>query len=276
MRPMINLSMSYMSEYWEAFKAHFVETLKVGDIGEEINKAIAPNILASFNLGGFKVVLSDAIVASWVVMIAIFLLGWFFGRNLQKIPQGNRQLVSESLVSVLLNLCKSSNMSYEQAEKVVPFVGTIAVFVSLTNLSSMFKIPPPAKNPAFPIALAIFTIFYVIVTSIQFVGFKGFWASLTYPKAMLLPFKILDYFIKPMSLSLRLFGNVFGAFILMEFIYLIVPVIIPGVIGLWFDLADGLLQGVIFTYLSVTYIGEVLEGAEEAEHARKAHMQATI
>ena len=245
--------MSYMSEYWEAFKAHFVETLKVGDIGEEINKAIAPNILASFNLGGFKVVLSDAIVASWVVMIAIFLLGWFFGRNLQKIPQGNRQLVSESLVSVLLNLCKSSNMSYEQAEKVVPFVGTIAVFVSLTNLSSMFKIPPPAKNPAFPIALAIFTIFYVIVTSIQFVGLKGFWASLTYPKAMLLPFKILDYFIKPMSLSLRLFGNVFGAFILMEFIYLIVPVIIPGVIGLWFDLADGLLQGVIFTYLSVTY-----------------------
>ena len=149
------------------------------------------------------------------------------------------------------------------------------VFVSLTNLSSMFKIPPPAKNPAFPIALAIFTIFYVVVTSIRFVGLKGFWASLTYPKAMLLPFKILDYFIKPMSLSLRLFGNVFGAFILMEFIYLIVPVIVPGVIGLWFDLADGLLQGVIFTYLSVTYIGEVLEGAEEAEHARKAHVHAT-
>ena len=65
--------------------------------------------------------------------------------------------------------------------------------------------------------------------SIRFVGWKGFWHSLVYPKAMLLPFKILDYLIKPMSLSLRLFGNIFGAFILMEFIYLIIPAILPGV-----------------------------------------------
>ena len=79
MRSMISVSMSYMSEYWKALKEHFVETMQVGDIGAEINEAIAPNILATFNLGGFKVVLSDAIVASWVVMVVIFLLGWFFG-----------------------------------------------------------------------------------------------------------------------------------------------------------------------------------------------------
>lgn len=272
---MVSFSLTFMSEYWAALKDNFVETIKIGDIGEEITKAIAPNIIFRFNLGGFQVLISDAVVASWVVMAVIFFLSWFMGRKMQRIPQGNRQLISESLVSILINLCKSSNMTYEQAEKVVPYVGTIAIFVSLTNLASMFKIAPPAKNPAFPIALAIFTIIYVIVTAIGFVGLKGFWASLTYPKAMLLPFKILDYMIKPVSLSLRLFGNIFGAFILMEFIYLIIPVILPGVIGLWFDLADGILQGVIFTYLSVTYIGEVLEGAAEAEHARKASLPAT-
>ena len=275
MNNMASFALTFMSEYWAALRDKFVETIKIGDIGEEITKAIAPNILFRFNLGGFQVLINDAVVASWVVMAVIFFLSWLMGRKMQRIPQGNRQLISESLVSILINLCKSSNMTYEQAEKVVPFVGTIAIFVSLTNLSSMFKIAPPAKNPAFPIALAIFTILYVIVTAIGFVGLKGFWASLTYPKAMLLPFKILDYMIKPVSLSLRLFGNIFGSFILMEFIYLIIPVILPGVIGLWFDLADGILQGVIFTYLSVTYIGEVLEGAAEAEHARKASLPAT-
>ncbi|MGI6334749.1 MAG: hypothetical protein ACOX1A_09290 [Saccharofermentanales bacterium] len=48
---------------------------------------------------------------------------------------------------------------------------------------------------------------------------------------------------------------------MMEFISIVIPAILPGVIGLWFDLADGILQGVIFSYLTVIYIGEVLEGA---------------
>ncbi len=85
----------------------------------------------------------------------------------------------------------------------------------------------------------------------------------------MLPFKILDFFIKPVSLSLRLFGNVFGAYILMEFIYIVVPMILPGLLGLWFDIADGILQGIIFTYLSITYIGEVIESAHESKHHKK-------
>jgi F-type H+-transporting ATPase subunit a len=165
-------------------------------------------------------------------------------------------------------------MTEAQAEQVVPFVGTIAVFIALTNLSSMLKIAPPAKNPAFPIALALMTIVYVIAVSIHFVGLRGFWLSLIYPRAMMLPFKLLDFLIKPISLSLRLFGNVFGAFILMEFIYLVIPIILPGALGLWFDLADGLLQAVIFTYLTVTYIGEILESAHEAQHERQIRLTA--
>jgi F-type H+-transporting ATPase subunit a len=100
------------------------------------------------------------------------------------------------------------------------------------------------------------------------VGLKGFWDSLIDPMPAMLPFKILDYLIKPLSLSMRLFGNIFGAFILMEFIYLVVPIIIPGILGIWFDIFDGILQAVIFTYLSTSYIGEILEGAEAAEEKR--------
>ncbi len=256
--------MSYFSAFLAALKSKFIEEIKIGDLGAEISSAIAPKQVFTLNLGFFNLVVTDAIVATWVVMLVILFLAILMGHNPKRIPAGKRQHISESLIMLLMNLCKTSNLSYEQSEAVVPYVGAIAVFISLTNLSAMFGIPPPAKNPAFPIALALFTLVYIIRMSIRFVGWKGFWNSLIYPKAMLLPFKILDYFIKPISLSLRLFGNVFGAFILMEFIYLIVPVILPGVVGLWFDLADGLLQGVIFTYLTITYIGEVIEGAHSA------------
>ena len=60
----------------------------------------------------------------------------------------------------------------------------------------------------------------------------------------------------------------FGAFILMEFIYIVIPVAVPGILGLWFDIIDGLLQAVIFTYLATTYIGEIIEGAEVAQEKK--------
>lgn len=262
--------MSYLKEFFEAFKEKFLEEISLGDIGEEIVGAIAPKTVFMVHAGSVDIRITDAVLASWVVMVVIALLAWWLGRKATRLPGNNRQLIAESLVGLLLKLCQSANMTYEQAEHVAPFVGTIAVFISLTNLSSMFKIPPPAKNPAFPIALALFTICYVIWTSIRIVGLKGFWDSLVYPRAMLLPFKILDYFIKPVSLSLRLFGNVFGAFILMEFVYIILPAFLPGLVGIWFDLADGILQGVIFSYLTITYISEVIEGAHLAKAAHAA------
>ncbi|MDW7656839.1 MAG: FoF1 ATP synthase subunit a [Bacillota bacterium] len=266
--------LSFWSEFWTAFKHRIIEEVQIGDIGFEIEHAIAPKILFSFNFLGQTVVISDVITVSWIALVVIAVLGWLMGRKRDQVPHTGRQLISESLVDILLKLCQNTGMTYEQAERVVPFVGTIGIFITLTNLSSMFKIPPPAKNPAFPIALALLTIVYVIIMSIRFVGLRGFWASLIYPKAMLLPFKILDFLIKPISLSLRLFGNIFGAYILMEFIYIIIPVFIPGIVGLWFDLADGILQGIIFTYLTATYIGEIVENAHEAEHARQARITA--
>jgi F-type H+-transporting ATPase subunit a len=270
--------MSYLSAFFEAFKEKFLAEISFGNIGEEIVNAIAPKTLFMVRVGGYDIRITDAIVATWAVMVVIAALAWYFGHNIKRIPDTKHQQVAESLVGLLMKLCQSANMTYEQSEHVAPFVGTIAIFIGLTNLASMFKVPPPAKNPAFPIALALFTVCYVIGMSIRIVGFKGFWRSLIYPRAMLLPFKLLDYLIKPVSLSLRLFGNIFGAFILMEFIYVIIPAFVPGLIGLWFDLADGILQGMIFSYLTITYISEVIEGAHHANEekaiageARKAH-----
>jgi F-type H+-transporting ATPase subunit a len=251
--------MSYLSEFFSALKDKLLDEVRIGDIGAEIRHAIQPNRLFDLTIGNLTLMMTDTIVVTWMAMMVIAFLALFLGFKPKRIPISHRQLVAESLVNLLLNLCLSSNMTYKQSEKVVPYIGTIAFFISISNLFAMFKIPPPAKNPAFPITLALITVVYVIAMSIHFVGVKGFLRSLVYPKAMLLPFRILDYLIKPVSLSLRLFGNIFGAFILMEFVYLIMPVIIPGVLGLWFDLADGILQGVIFTYLTATYIGEVLE-----------------
>jgi F-type H+-transporting ATPase subunit a len=266
---------SYFAQLISAIKERFSEEIKVGDIGEEMRSAISSKELFSFSIGGMTVSISETIVTTWIVMAVIMLLTLWLGRNFNEVPK-RRQTVAEAITELLLNLCKGQNLSQKQAEIVTPFVGSLAIFIALSNTIAVFKLPPPAKDVVFPVTLALFTVGYVIFTGIRLVGLKGFWGSLTFPMPALLPFKLLDYIIKPISLSLRLFGNIFGAFILMEFVYIIVPAILPGVLGLWFDLADGLLQGVVFTYLTVIYIGEIVEGAahsEEQKHAKQKQVE---
>jgi F-type H+-transporting ATPase subunit a len=258
-----SLSENYFVQLLQAIKEHFLAEVAVGDIGEQIRESIAYHEVFHIQIGSLTLPFGDTTVGAWITIVMVFFLAYWMGRRFEKIPRG-RQIVTEGFVELFMNLCRNQNMNETQAQQVAPFVGSIAVFLCLTNLSSAFRIVPPAKDPVTPITLAFFTVGYVIFTGIKFVGLKGFWGSLTYPKVALVPFRILDYFIKPISLSLRLFGNIFGAFILMEFIYIIMPAIIPGILGIWFDLADGILQAGVFTYLTVVYIGEIIEGAHHS------------
>jgi F-type H+-transporting ATPase subunit a len=75
----------------------------------------------------------------------------------------------------------------------------------------------------------------------------------------MLPFNLMEYLIKPLSLSLRLFGNILGAYIIMQLIEAVMPVVMPPILGLYFDLFDGLIQAVVFSFLSTIYIAEAIE-----------------
>ena len=265
MRVLLNGS-SWMKEFFVSFKDHFMEEFRIGDIGKDISSSIL-QWQDSFTVGKVHFLVTDAVVVTWIAMIIFISLWIWIAAKRERIPTG-RQLVSESIIDLFMTLCKSNGMNNKQAEIVAPFIGTVCFFLIACNVISAFKISPPAKNIAFPVALALLAIAYVIVTAIRFVGLRGFWDSLLEPTPAMLPFKILDYLIKPVSLAFRLFGNIFGAFILMEFVYVVIPVIIPGILSIWFDIADGVLQAVVFTYLTTSYIGEIVESAEIAREKR--------
>jgi F-type H+-transporting ATPase subunit a len=259
---------SWLERFWSAFVDKLIEEIKIGDIGEHINEGIL-QWKKYFNIGGHEFVITDAIIVmviATIIMIVLFKI--LTGK--ETIRPNKKQTMMWFLYDLLINTAMGFGMNRKEAEKVAPMVGTIAIIIGGCNVISTFKISPPAKNIAFPVAMALFAIVYVIYISIRFVGVKGFWASLTSPMKALLPFKVLDFFIKPVSLSLRLFGNVFGAFVFMEFLYIVVPIVVPGVFGLWFDIIDGMLQAVVFSYLTMSYIGEIVEvGHEKAEEGKK-------
>lgn len=262
---------SWFSEFGEGFIEHMKEAFKVGNIGEEISHGIL-QWQHFFSVGNQKMVITDATIATWISLILFIGLFIILSSKLKIVPD-TKQTVLELLVDLIVSSGMGFGLNRKQAEHIMPMIGTFGVVILSSNLIAWFKISPPAKNIAFPVALALVGMVYVIGVSIKFVGVKGFWNSLINPMPALLPFKILDYIIKPVSLSLRLFGNVFGAFVFMEFISILVPVIVPGVLGLWFDLIDALIQAVVFAYLMMSYIGEIVEAANEAEEHQKEKMK---
>ena len=258
---------TWIEEFGRAFVEKFVEEFKIGDIGADIREGIL-QWQHYFYIGDVKILITDAVIVMWIATIlAIILFKVMAGKN--TIRPNTRQTLVWMLVDLVINTCMGFGMNRKEAEQVTPMIGTFGIVIAGCNVISTFKLSPPAKNIAFPVAMALFAIIYVVAISIKFVGVKGFFASLVSPMKFLLPFKVLDFIIKPISLSLRLFGNVFGAFIFMEFLYIIVPVVAPGVFGLWFDIADGLLQAIVFSYLIMSYIGEIVEVGHELEHEDK-------
>ena len=72
----------------------------------------------------------------------------------------------------------------------------------------------------------------------------------------MVPMNILELFIKPLSLCMRLFGNILGAYIIMELIIYCVPAVVPLAASAYFDIFDGLLQAYVFCFLTSLFIQE--------------------
>ena len=103
---------------------------------------------------------------------------------------------------------------------------------------------PPTKDLNVTAALALMSIILVEAAGIRKKGVGGWIKSFTEPIAIVTPINILEVFIKPLSLCMRLFGNVLGAFVIFSF---------------YFDVFDGLIQAYVFVFLTSMYIKEAIE-----------------
>jgi len=237
-------------------------------IGERIKEVLAFKTIFTIHIGSFAIPISETVITSWIVMFILIAGSLLLTRNMRQVPKGS-QLVVETLVGFLNDFFK--NQIGHHWKVFAPYLGTIGLFLAVSNIISFFSpIPgfgfeppfsmkPPARDINVTAALALMTIVLVIFSGIYFKGFKSWLKSFVKPAPFMLPFNILEYGIKPVSLCLRLFGNIMGAFIIMELIIMIVPLIVPPVFSLYFDFFDGLIQAVVFVFLSTLYITEAVE-----------------
>ncbi|MHB8064669.1 MAG: F0F1 ATP synthase subunit A, partial [Ruminiclostridium sp.] len=228
-------------------------------------QAMESHTMFTLNLFGLKIDISDVIVSMWVIMAVMIIFAIILTRKLTSVPN-KRQNVAETIVEFINNMVKDA-IGAHHWKAFAPYLGTIMLFLIFANTISIFdiipgegfKLRPPTRNINVTVCMALMTICVVIFAGIRYKKLSGWLKSFLEPTPVMLPFKILEYFIKPTSLALRLFGNILGAFIVMELIYMALPVIAPAALSIYFDLFDGILQAYVFMLLSCLYIAEAIE-----------------
>ena len=199
----------------------------------------------------------ESVVVTWIIMAVVFLLCIIFVRNLKVENPGKKQLVLETAVQGLYSFFKDT--IGEHGTAYIPYLMAVALYIGIANLIGLLGFKPPTKDMNVTVALAVMSIVLIEVSGIRQKGTKGWLKSFAEPMPIVLPINVLEIFIKPLSLCMRLFGNVLGSFVIMELIKIIIPPVLPAVFSCYFDIFDGLIQAYVFVFLTALFIKEATE-----------------
>ncbi len=224
------------------------------DVASQLIEALGSKTVALPGLNGVQV--PEFILTSWGIMALIMIMTLVFTRNLKVVP-GKAQVVLEGIYLFIHNFL--SDILGERGKRYIPYLGTVLLYLAVSNTIGLFGLTPPTKDLNTTAGLALMSIVLVEYAGIHEKGLRGYFKSFASPMPAMMPFNVLEIFIRPLSLCMRLFGNIFGGFVIMELIRLIVPVIIPLSFGFYFDVFDGLLQAYVFVFLTSLFMQEKLE-----------------
>lgn len=205
--------------------------------------------------GGIEV--AESTVISWVIMALIVILTLVLTRNMKVEKPGKLQVGVEYAVTALQNIVRG--IVGHEGDRYVPYLATVLVFLGISNVFAITGMKPPTKDLNVTAALAIMSIILVQAAAIRQKKVKGWLKGFTQPMALITPINLMELVIRPLSLCMRLFGNVLGAFVVMKLLEHLVPVIVPAAFSLYFDFFDGLIQAYVFVFLTGLFIKEAVE-----------------
>ena len=218
-----------------------------------------------FSIGPLEV--TGAVVTMWVIIAVLGVVSWLATRNLKEVP-GPLQNLAEMAVEKLRNMY-SDTLSRENLDRYLPVLGTFFIFILACNYSGL--LPGAGKAFAVPTAslsvtagLAICGFFYNQFAGIRAKGLWGHFKALCGPSVVLivlmLPLNLIEQVVRPFSLAMRLYGNIFGEETVVENLGHVLPLLLPLLMQV-LSLLFGVLQAMVFTKLLAFYVEEATEDA---------------
>ncbi len=177
--------------------------------------------------------------------------------------------ITDRFVGAVFNL-SSDVMGEEDAKRYLPLTGTLAIFIFLCNLQGLVPgLVPPTDTLKTNLLLAILVFFVYNISGLYRNGF-AYLAHFLGPKIggfpwlfpLFLPIEIISHVARPVSLSLRLTGNMVADHKVVGVVALMIPLLVP-LPFLLLGAVVSIVQTLVFTLLTIIYIGLAVEHAEE-------------
>ena len=246
-------------------------------------------------------VVTQTTVSLIVVTMILVILAYVLTKSITKRP-GKAQVVVEKLIDMLYGLVRDT--MGEHNLKFAPYIGTLfisSIFCTLIGMTQIF--PSATKDLSVTLAWALVTTGMVWYNNIKNFGFGTWLKGFTEPIVVMTPMNVVSEIAQPISLAFRHFGNVAGGGVLTSLIYAalggltqlvfgwlpdqilsVFPTVfqigIPAVLSIYFDLFSGFVQALVFSLLTMVYVGgacpppEEIAAAQEEKLAKKAAKKA--
>ncbi len=222
---------------------------------------------------GLKI--SETVVTSWMIMIALIIIAFILTRNLKPVPTTKRQIMLEYAIGSLRNIVRG-NMGDDIEKRMpsmLPYIGSLFLFFVCSNLIGLLGLKSPTTDVDTTLAWALMTCFLIYYQGVKAKG-PGYFKGLLEPVPLLLPLNIVSEIARPISLTFRPFGNILGGSVIMGLLYQLLAfisslipnvsipflqLIIPIPLHFYFDLFAGVLQAYIFIMLTMVFVSNATE-----------------
>jgi F-type H+-transporting ATPase subunit a len=198
---------------------------------------------------------------SWFVMAMLALCSFLATRRMDILP-GRFQNVMEAVLGGFDDLLVET--MGPEGRKFFPLIATLGLYILTSNLLGLlpgFESPTANLNTTVSMAVVVFVMTHVV--GIRIHGFKyvkHFMGPIWWLTPIMMPIEIISHLSRPLSLSVRLFGNIMGEDIVLAVVILLVPFLVPLPVFVLM-IFTSVIQTLVFMLLTMMYIAGAMEEA---------------
>ncbi|HAU1297319.1 TPA: F0F1 ATP synthase subunit A [Legionella pneumophila] len=212
----------------------------------------------AFSIGGLPI--TQSVLTTWFIMLALFLLAWRSTRKLSLLQPSTYQVIWEGVLSTMYDAM--NEVLPQHVEQIFPFVATLWIFILVSNLIGVIPgFYSPTADLSVTASLAMITFLSVHWFGIRAEGWRNYLKHFIKPTPFLLPFHLISEISRTFALAVRLFGNIMSLQLTALIVLMIAGFLAPIPI-LILHIIEAIIQAYIFGMLALIYIAGGIQAHE--------------
>ena len=200
------------------------------------------------------------VIHSWLIMLIMILSAAIFARGVTKLPKKGQnvfEVIVDGLENFMLEITGPEGRSF------FPFIATVFLYIFLCNLTGLvpgFFSPTANLNTTLSLALCTFTYTHIIGVKIHGIKYiKHFLGPVWWLYPLMCPVEIIGHFARVLSLSVRLFGNIFGKETVLGILFMLAGLYLAPLPVLFLGILVSFIQALVFMLLATIYFVGAME-----------------